>query len=717
MKKGFKRMTSLALAAFMAIPAGICAYADDAQGSEELKATLAMVKSRIDIPKECTKFSYEVGKRGFINGYGFTWQTPDDAEKYRAIYVSAYGSVIISYDEISSDRYADRDSKLAEMSKDELYKAAQNAVKKLDPTVYKKISIDKDSLSMSVRGSDAYFAVQRTENGVPVENDSGSVGINKDTGELISFRIGWHPKASFQKPDKAVSVETARESYEDMIALEPMYTISYDYETKEWTAKLVYSQTYYGEITAFSGKKNDFATDGYFDDNGALTEEASADMAVPETGAVSHGVEFTKEELAELNKELPYSTEDAIKKLVQDNPYLTWSDDFVLESSRLSKGGTEDKPEYTYYVSFSNESKEDYWEEPIYETEPIGDDKPDTLAAAGYEQPYIYKYMSISVNAETGNVENYSYGYSGMKESGKYDFEAAKKKAADVADSLAPDIIKEYTERNDNENSYLNDKNEKLCYGSDHSFIRTANGIKVSGNNISVSFNADMTLTYYSNRYTDVQFPDPKDMLSADEVMDVFWETHDFDMYYLVRTGKSVTLSTLVYGTDVDVYADAFTGKQVYDWSGNKYDISGIKDKELKKTAQILLDNGLELTRGKLDENADVNFSDFSRIVNMFSSSRIYVNNEYPGKNGDEVMLTTGEAMRLLVKAEFGKKFADLNGIFKSPFDNIKDSDPDAGVYAAAWAMGAVDKSLKTLDTDKPYTYADLINLCYSQLS
>lgn len=706
--KGLKRAASLALAAFMAVPAGICAYADNAQFSEELKNTLAMVKSRITIPEDCTKFSYERGTRGFVNSYTFTWNAADDAD-YHCIYVTAYGSVITSYEEYSEERWKNTEPKLADLSKDELYKAAVKCVKTLNPTICSNISVDKDSLSTSPHSQYAHFTVNRMANGVPVESDSGTIEINKNTGELAGFRISWHPKAAFQKTDKVVDIETARKSYEDMIALEPLYNVRYDYDTKEYTASLVYRQTDYGEINAFTGKKNDFAADGYFENGVAETEEAAADTANPATGAGVESHSFTKEELAELDRELPYSTEEAVKKLVQDNPYLTWSDDYVLQSSRLRKVGSDKNPEYVYSVSFSTEQEDDYWEEPM----PIEEE---TVASEPYV-PKQYKYMSISVNAETGNVTNYSYSYSGLKETGNYDMTAANKKADDVLKSLAPDVAKEYTEREDRENSYLDDNNKKVCYGSGHDFIRTANGIKVLYNDISVSFDADMTLTYYSNGYEDVEFPDPKNMLSADEVMDVFWKTHDFSMYYLVRTGKTLTASTLVYGTDTSVYADAFTGKQVYDWSKNEPDISGIKDKQLKKTAQILLDNGVDLSKGKFSENDTVNLYIFSRVINYFTVNGISIGEEYPDANSEEVLLTTGEAMRLLVKAQFGEKFAELKGIFKSPFDNIKDTDPNAGIYAAAWAMGALNGSGKTLDVDKPYTYADLINLCYDQLS
>ncbi len=712
MRKSFKRAASLALAAFMAVPAGIYAYADDAQFSEEVKNTLAMVKSRIEIPKECTKFSYERGTRGFVNTYSFTWDAPD-GEDYHAVCVSAYDSIITSYEDYSAERWGDYSAKLADMSKDELYNAAVKWVKTLNPTISDNIVVDKGSMSTSPRTKYVDFTLKRMANGVPVASDTGVIELNKDTGELVGFRLGWHPKAAFQKTDKAVSAEKARKSYEDMIALEPVYNVRYDYEIKDYTAQLVYRQTDYGEINAFTGKKNNFEADGYYENGIAETEEAAADLANPTTGGDAGVQEFSKEELAELDKELPYSTEDAIKKLVQDNPYLTWSDDFVLQSSRLRKTGSDENPVYVYTVSFSTEQKEDYWEEPMPIEETVSAD----FAVSEPYEPDQYMYMSISVNAETGNVTNYSYSYSDFKENSNYDMTAANKKASDVVNSLAPDVVKEYTEREDNENFTTDEKGVKKYYGSGHDFIRTANGIKVAYNDISVSFDADMTLTYYINRYEEVEFPDPKDMLTADEVMDVFWKTHDFNMYYLVRTGKTLTASTLVYGTDDSVYADAFTGKQIYDWSENKCDISGIKDKKLRKTAELLLDNGVEISEGKFSENDTVNLNDFSRVVNIFSNSRIYAAEEYPDKEGDEVLLTNGEAMRLLVKAEFGAKFAELEGIFKSPFDNIKDNDPNAGIYAAAWAMGAVDKSEKTLDTEKAYTYADLITLAYSQLS
>lgn len=71
------------------------------------------------------------------------------------------------------------DSHFAKLTGDALYKKAQAAVKKLNPTVADVISIDRDSLNITMYGSKAQFSFVRTKNGVPVSNDRGSIVLEQ----------------------------------------------------------------------------------------------------------------------------------------------------------------------------------------------------------------------------------------------------------------------------------------------------------------------------------------------------------------------------------------------------------------------------------------------------------------------------------------------------------------------------------------------------------
>ena len=261
----------------MSVSAGIVAYADTTDAANAaVKSKLAAVKSCIDIPEEFSEFTYRVNTRGAADIYSFNWATKSDSDISGSIDCSVCGSVITSYNLYRSDykRWTDS-AKLAEMTESELYAAAVKAIKRLNPTVADSIKVDK-SVRMSVHGNTASFNLTRTANKLPVANDTGSVTLDKNTGELISFNISWHPNAAFADAGKAISENKAWNSYEKMIAVKPQYEVFYNSESKSMESRLVYVQTDYGDINAFTGNKSNFQEDAYFGDD---TKESAAEMA------------------------------------------------------------------------------------------------------------------------------------------------------------------------------------------------------------------------------------------------------------------------------------------------------------------------------------------------------------------------------------------------------------------------------------------------------
>jgi len=253
----------------------ICAFADG-QNSEALASAITIAKTRLDIPEELTEFSYNTSENYKTTTYNLTWSTPADADEYREVSVTVCGSLILSYFDSSMYSSKNADSHFAKLTGDALYKKAQAAVKKLNPTVADVISIDRDSLNITMYGSKAQFSFVRTKNGVPVSNDRGSIVLDKDTGDIIGFHMSWHVNASFRDSKSAISLDKAKQKYAEMIQLTPQYEFDYDGQTKKVPARLVYRQGQYGEINAFTGKKSDFSADGYYDGSNETEDAAEA---------------------------------------------------------------------------------------------------------------------------------------------------------------------------------------------------------------------------------------------------------------------------------------------------------------------------------------------------------------------------------------------------------------------------------------------------------
>ena len=180
-----KKTISLALAAVMTASVSIVAYADETDGA--VKSRLAAVKGRIEIPEEFSEFTYRVNTRAAADIYSFNWETERSSDSYGYISASICGSVLTSYNIYRSDysRWSES-AKLAAMTKSELYSAAVKAVKKLNPTVADSISVDKDSIRMSVYGNTVSNDLTRTANNLTIANDTGSINHDKNTGDQIT---------------------------------------------------------------------------------------------------------------------------------------------------------------------------------------------------------------------------------------------------------------------------------------------------------------------------------------------------------------------------------------------------------------------------------------------------------------------------------------------------------------------------------------------------
>lgn len=695
-----RRLLAMSMAAITALTStSICAFAEG-KDSEALAAAIVVAKTRLDIPEELTEFSYNVSS-GIRDSYRLTWSTPNTAEEYKYVSVTVVSKVITSYrtENYGWGSFNDEDSRFGKLTGDELYEKAQQQVKKINPTVAKDIAIDRDSLSVRVSNDRATFTLSRTKNGVPVASDEGTLVINKDTGDLISFYINWHEKASFQSPDGVISIDSAKEKYADMIDLKPQYEFYYDWEAKELKSRLVYTQSDYGFINAFTGKKSNFESDGYFSSKDEF--ENADDTAEAENPSEGGGYDFTEQEKAEIDKDLPYGTEAAIVKMLTDDPFLTYTSDMELTWSHLYKTITNDKTTYLYTVSFTNAKWNEY-DEPVYNDIYDGDIAYDTVAS----EPTDFQSIALTVNAETGELISYSLYDSASTQKDSYDMAKADKLADEIAKKYAGSKLDEYRAAPSASNSWIDgDTKTEWFWGSSHGWNRYANDIIVSGDSINIGFDSNLTLTDYSINYTDVSFADPAKMLTKKQVMNQFWDENDIDLYYLARAGIKVTKTVLVYGTDAEVYVDAFTGESLNNWyfAKTENDLSGIKDKKLLNMAKTLDEYGFIISDKKFSTKDSITAGDLCNLIGGYLD-------DYEAEA--EKPVTRGEALKIYTRSVCGDNIAQLKGIYKSPFTDVKDTDKNVGYYAIAYAMGAVSGS--KLNADSPYTYGDAIKLLYN---
>ena len=193
----FKKITSAVLAAAMLVPSTcIVSYAEQDQA---MKQALTYVKERITVPKELSHFNYSSRVVAGKTQYTFTWDTVANNDKWQSISVSIRGKVITSYSHNSWDDYSSDEYTFAKLDPDEIVKKAKEAVKTLNPTVCDYIEVD-DTPRIYLWGDDARVTIRRVKDGVSVKGATGSVTIDKDTGELKSYSLDWILGAGFADP-------------------------------------------------------------------------------------------------------------------------------------------------------------------------------------------------------------------------------------------------------------------------------------------------------------------------------------------------------------------------------------------------------------------------------------------------------------------------------------------------------------------------------------
>lgn len=689
-----KKLLSAAMAAATALTCGVCVSAEQDNG-EALKAALTVAKSRVEIPEECSQFSYDLTNYNLRSIFTFCWSNKQGS--YDSYYVTVDGDMITAYGHFYESMYDKTDAALAKLSADELYSAAVKALRMLNPSVYGQMRIDESSLDVALNGSNATFFIQRYRNGAPVQNDYGSITVNKDTGELMSFNVNWHPQASFQSKKSVISVEEAEKAYAEMIGLKPQYEVFYDYENDRYDSRLVYVQSDYGEINAFTGKKSDFEADGYTDgdmwDEGVSSVD-TADKGNPEPGAGN--IDFTEAELGEIAQSLPYGNAEGVKSLLSANKYLTWNNNYEMTWSYLSKQKIGGEEVYIYEASFETNWEGSESDDPIWETA---------------DSDISYSYMSISLNAQTGEILNYRCSDNSK---GSATEEQAEKFAKKAAKALAGSQFSEYTEYSKNDSYYQPNDDENapsLFYNGTYSWDRTVNDITVYGDRVSISVNNALKVEYYSKKYSSVEFASPEKMLTPEQVMSKVYETEKPELYYLAKLNKKKTKTVLVYSLASYVYCDAFTGEFIYKYEvREENNLDGISDPAVKNKAEVLAMHGIHLAYGKFSENDPVVSGDFTCALRRLpSDSRRYTLED------EDKTLTRGEAMKMFAQYFCGNTVAELKGIFKSPYADIADDDANAGFYAIAYALGAY--SGEKLQPESAFTYGDMIELIYNRLT
>ncbi len=708
-RRGVSAMLALSL---MMSGTSIVAYADSV-AEETMKKELTYVKQRVTIPEDYSEFNYSKNTNYGRDTYNFVWTSDPDVYTtgHKELSVKICGKIITSYRKNEYDWSTEYKSEysFAKLTENELYNKAYKWIKILNPTVYKNIEIDKDSLNISLSGENARFTINRVVDGVKVKGQQGNIVINKDTGELISYGLNWVMGAGFPDPDATISKEEAIAAYEKEMPIEKVYFANYNWETKEYEPALIYRQTSFEQIDALTGKLTSFEGSyfNYYDDYGDgddVMVEEDADMdANPGTG----GVHFTDKELEKMEKEGSLVTADEMLAKLIDMDMFHLGNDPAVEYSNCYHDDY--RGYYVRTMSFESSDTVHY----------IGKDENNNPVEKTRK---VVTSSNATINAETGELLNF---YSNASNTGYENTITTKnidKLLKDHISVLAGDKAGEFKLAEADLNwSKLNKDGtpaaDAYITSASSSSPRYAYGIPSMSEEISIRVNTAGKITQYGLEYYGIEYPKPTKIISEEEVFDSYFDQIEYGLQYRLAIKKDVTYTAVVYNPSNKLYIDAFSGKltnsngtELTQYVIDRY--TDIEDSKYKKIAEKLEAHGIVLRNeeGQLLEKEYISRDDFSSLM---SNIGCWYNN----RTGGEKALTRQFAAKILTNRIVSEECAELKGIFKSPFSDVKEDSKYVGYIAIANAMGYMEGKDGKFRPGAKVTRGEALKMVYDMLS
>ncbi|MDE7278358.1 MAG: S-layer homology domain-containing protein, partial [Oscillospiraceae bacterium] len=673
----------------------------------------------------------------------------------KSINVTIIGSVITGYSRQGfddDDGFRRYEPRLAKLSQQEVLAKAKESFKKINPDIYGECKFELRNLSLT--SSEARIAISRNVNGIDVSDNGGSIRINQNTGELAEIDLTWWDGAKFSDPQTAKTEAEIKETYKSLCTLTPYYRISYKWDENAKksmpTVRIVYSPDFTDEIDAYTGKASTIWVD--MEKAGGSRYYGNVMYANPATGIsydgttaeagmaddVDDDVAFSEEELKKLEQNSKLLNTDQVTALLKNDKFVALTDNYKLKNYNVSsQKDTNGKESFTMYVSYE-----------------LGTDKP-----AANEH---YKYINVNVDAESGKILSLNkYGETFETDDfAKLDVKKANAVAEEVSRSYAKDIISGYKADKSNTEPvktigtiavWDNETNKKVTekeYEKSRTFRfnRFENGIQVSNNTIRITVDSNGTVTYYDVDHAEnITFP-KADIISTDEAFKKLFEQMEFQKYYegwITKDGEFKTY--LLY--DIGSFTlNAKTGK-ICNWDGSTSDTSSmgyhtdakysdIKDIPQREAILEMQKYGVTLrTDGKKflpdtpiseDEFANLLGELFNEAVAIDYAEEVF-DDSPEGKAKakaaeeaaakDRAETTRREAAVIFAQMYDHNKIAEIKGIFRSFYSDIKSSDENAGHIAIAYAKGFFGKTADgKFHGDKVITRAEAMQLVYDYL-
>ena len=699
---------------------------------EGLEGIVKSVKSKISIPKELTEFDYYYNSASSyaLGSWTLIWR---DKNYQKEIYARADDSGNLLYFTVYEYQ---NESYKPEYLQEELLSTASDFIQKVAPDIFEKVEyIGVDT--QGIYSGQYQYKFQRVENGTKMPDNTIYVGVNYETGKVVSYTSNWLYNKKLPSSETKVSKQEAadkmRKALKMKLSYENAYTTMSNGKTKV-KAFLVYSPDLpYISIDAMTGEIYKTKEEWMDELNGYGKESAKLDTAAQTAG---DGGGLTNVEIAEIEKLTGIiSKEDSIKAIT-DNRNLLLDKNLSLIDASLQKSRNEvtndGKEKYVWNIRMSDPREVDYTSNDFYRA-----------------------YAYATVDAETGKLISFEssvkdlYNMNEKELSSvkvKYSQEEGQAKFEEFAKSQIPDMFKN-TVLSENRGSYViayRDMKE-VFGGYNYQFDRVNEGINYSYNSIRGSVDGVTGKIYSYSYYWDntITFESPKNIISADKAFDCYIADEGFDKVYEINNIHTLsdvvaaTKEAMIYPSNysqesevrlvyrVDMYPaliSPFTGKQLnYDGEEYKkgekvYSYSDINGHESARNIKLLGDIGIGFKGDQFLPDKEIMGSE---LYGFFNLASFYDNNIETKLKESNSAISRMEAAKVAIQLMGYNKVAKMKSVFQLSFaDKDKISEDNSGYAALAVGLNLLSSNKDNeFEPGRNLTRAEAADMIIAMLS
>lgn len=678
--------------------------------SAELEKIITAVKSKITVPSELSKFSYNYYS-GSGNSYvwNLSWSNKDGS---KTIYVNCDSKGRISNYSYNTDK-----SYKPVYLQDELKSKADTFIKSIASDIAGKLQYTETSSASSYNGTYTY-QYQRVENGIPMPDNTVSVAVNYQTGEVTNYSANWLYDVSIPGSTVKITKEDAAakigKNIKMTLSYQSAYVKSADGKSSSVKAFLVYSpDNSYIAVDAVSGKV-------YTTQNQWLTD--SSNQATAESSAKDAGAGFTPEEINEIDSIKGLITKTNAIKAIKNNTKLLFDKNMTSVTANLYKSNSDSSDAaYVWNINFTDprEAKEG---------------SNDTYRAYAY----------AVVDAKTGKIISYHSSTKNYYDTTKEQWDSVKvkytqKQGKTALESFIKEQVPDYFKNTEYTGSFddyvIAYKDTKPVYGGySYNYQRVNEGIAYAANNINGAVDG-VTGKVYSFGYNwdkNITFEAPKNIISADKAFTNYIANEGYRLIYEVYYENSISSAKnaaasdavytqtpsvrLVYRTDIaPEYFSPFTGKQL-DYEGKEYvkptglyTYTDIDGNSSARNIKILANMGIGFDGGLYKPTQAITAEE---LLNFIEKANFYYNSSKYKLTGSTVSRLN--AAKFAVQLLGLEKAAAISGIYSVNIsDQASISQSDMGYAAIAYGLKILlpgsDNKLRPSDSLTRQDAADLI--------